>query len=137
MKKKIFMVFMCIVLGMTTGIIRTKVYAKPTSSKVEANETVIPNDAHVKISKLTFKHCKNNKTEIMGSITNNSMFDANVKFRVTFSEIDESKIGTYKYTIDSKNIKAGETIKFNVSSYNMDLRHKRYKIKMINLDSEI
>ena len=131
MKKKIFMIFMCIIIGMTTGIIKTKAYAKTTPSTIEAK------DAQIKISKLIFKHCKNNRTEIMGSITNNSMFDANVKFRVTFSEIDETKIGTYKYTIDSKNIKAGETIKFNVSSYNMNLRHKRYKIKMINLDSEI
>ena len=135
MKKKIFMVFMCIIMGMTTGIIRTEVHAKTTSSK--AAETIIAKDAHVKISKLTFKHCKNNRTEIMGSITNTSMFDANVKFRVTFTEIDETKIGTYKYTINSKNIKAGETIKFNVSSYNMNLRHKRYKIKLINQDIEI
>jgi len=120
---------------MTTGIIRTNVYAKTAPST--ATETIVVKDAHVKISKLTFKHNKNNETEIMGSITNTSMFDADVKFRVTFSEIDETKIGTYKYTIDSKNIKAGETIKFNVKSYNMNLRHKRYKIKMVNQDSEI
>ena len=131
MKKKIFVIVMGILIGLSMGIMKTKAYANTTPIKAEAK------NAYVNISKLTFKHNKNNETEIMGSITNTSMFDANVKFRITFSEIDETKIGTYKYTIDSKNIKAGETIKFNVSSYNINLRNKRYKIKLINLDSEI
>jgi len=131
MKKKIFVVFMCIVLGMTTGIIRTKAYAKTTPSIIDAKIT------YVNVSKLTFKHCKNNKTEIMGTITNNSMFTANTKFKITFTEMDKTKTGTYKYTITTKNIKAGETHKFNVSSYNINLRHKNYKIKMIEQDSQI
>ena len=78
-----------------------------------------------------------NKTNMNKSITNTSIFSNNVKFKVVFSDMDKTKTGTYKYMINSTNIKAGETIKFNVSSYNMDLRHKRYKIKLINLDSEI
>ena len=131
MKKKIFVIVMGILIGLSMGIMKTKAYANTTPIKLEAK------NAHVNISKLTFKHNKNNETEIMGSITNTSTFTNNVRFTVIFSEIDKSKIGTYKYTINSKNIKAGETIKFNVKSYDVNLRHKKYKIKLINLDTEI
>jgi len=135
MKKKIFTICMCIILGMATGIIRTKAYANTAPLKDE--NTIVANDTHVKLSKLTFKHDKNNRTEIIGSITNTSIFDADVRFEVTFSEIDETKTGTYKYMINSQDIKAGETVKFNVSSYNINLRNKKYKIKLIDLDSKI
>jgi len=131
MKKKIFVIVMGILIGLSMGIIKTEVSAKTAPSKIEAKI------CFVKISNLKFKHNKNNETEIMGSITNTSTFTNNTRFIITFSEIDKTKTGTYKYMINSKNIKAGETIKFNVKSYNKNLKNKRYTIKLVDLDSEI
>jgi len=103
---------------------------------INTTKVVLPVSSLIKVSKLTFKFDAKNKTEIIGSITNNNKLDTDVKFMVMFSNMNGISM-SYNVTIKNNCVKTGETVKFNVPIYGTNVRHKIYTIKIVSQDSQI